>query len=929
MMSYSLVTGETTKTLDETRERNNEYYLSFQSQEILSNRNKEQDGRYTTKLEWHAPHGELPGTYKEYLTHHPVKPAHFSPIKGLSNPGHRDGGLLSLLVDADLYPQITLSINQYITDLELEGYTIILYTVSGGTPEEIKSWITEQYTNGSTGIVLIGDITAAWAEVSESVFPCDLFYMDLDGTWEDRDLDGDYEAHTAGTGDMGPELFVARINAHTLTYDTEASMTHEYLAKAHAYRTGDLMQPWRGLEYVDEDWYTMDVNLDLIYNENVTRYDYGYFTTGADYLNQMDLGQHFVQVCAHSYSGGHHFSRRPTESTTYTHVYVYSPTGRSAKLQLGCDDGIKVWLNNDHVYTNDRYGGWYQDIYKVDVFLQEGWNQLLCKISQGGGDYKLSARFTDPFYNTFDDLEYRINNPELFESEASFIRSWLLNGFHQDTSGNFWYYLTTNYLGVDEGSINPQENDIMGGKIWACYDSGCPYIDMADYCNNADYGVCYAYARVYADTEKTCQLWMGYDDGARIWLNGNQILYDNRYGEFTADMTKIDVTLQAGENRLLVKISEWMGSHGFSARFCQPNGSTVDGLIYDPEPTPITHIGTWLINGPYVNPDQATRLTTDYLGDEANVTPSQGDPAPYGSWERGIGNGCPFGLDTFFDHGDWVLSEDIQNRDPPVLFYNLFACGPGRFTDQNYLAGAYIFHTTYGLITVASAKSGSMLNFDDFTRPISENKSIGQAFQEWFDAQAPYELWEKEWYYGMVVCGDPTLQVIASVNYPPAKPAISGPPMGYKGIEYSFSSSTSDPEGEQVYYNFSWDDGNFSGWLGPFNSEAVCTANHTWHIPGVYSVTVKAKDVYGHESEWSDSASIAIYFCGDCNNDGIIDVGDVVYLISYLYRGGSEPLPQLCVGDVNTDGVVNIGDAVYLINYLFREGSAPEECCVE
>jgi len=756
--------------------------------DIKTGKNNEsffQDGRFIKKLEWTSPNGELPTTYDEYISKHPLKSARFLTPPLFENQLNfifdRDTNIklqqmmqtkgiyatvesmprpfLSVLVDEELYPSISTSLGQYKQDLKNEKIPIFVQTVSGGTPADIKAWITEQYNHGSIGALLIGDITVAWAEVSGDVFPCDLFYMDLDGNWEDNDHDGDYEIHTSGNGDMGPEIYVARIYTSTLTYDTEANMVNEYFAKAHSYRTGTLVQPWRGLEYIDEDWYDMDVNLNLIYNDSVTRYDYGYFTTAADYLNQMDLGQHFVQVCAHSYSGGHVFGTRPTESVVYAHVYVYSPTARYARLLLGCDDGIKVWLNWDNVYTNDRYGSWKKDKYEVDVWLRAGWNRLLCKISQGGGDYEFSARFTDMNYNSFDDLIYQINHPWYYPGEAPYIRSWLLNGFHQDIPDNFWYYLNTNYLGVDEASADPHEGEIMGGKTWTRYDSGAPYIDMGDYCNNADYGVCYAYARIYADTEKSCQLWMGYDDGARVWLNGQQIIFDNRYGGYEADMTKVNVNLNAGINRLMIKISEWMGEHGFSARLCNPDGSTVDGLTYDPDPLPISYIGTWLTNGPYVNPEQSTRLTTDYLGNETNVTPSEGQSAPFGVWERAIGNGCPFDIGAFYNHEDWVYSSDIQNRDPPVLFYNLFACGPGRFVDTDYLAGAYIFHTTWGLITIASSKSGSMLNFDDFTRPIGQGKCIGEAFKEWFDAQAPFEQWEKEWYYGMILNGDPLLIV--------------------------------------------------------------------------------------------------------------------------------------------------------------------------
>jgi hypothetical protein len=719
-----------------------------------------QDGRFISKLQWISPTGETPGTYKEYIERHPLTPALFSTPDIRKPTLFPSGKMISLLVDKGLYPKVTAGLDQYINDLESEGYSILLQTVSGGKPDEIKKWIKERYEYyGCTGFILIGDVTAAWAEVSGSVFPCDLFYMDLDGQWEDSNHDGIYETHTRGHGDMGPEVYVARINAHTLTYDTEADMINEYFAKTHAYRIGDLKQPWRGLEYIDEDWYYMEVYLDRIYEDEVVRHDYGYFTTAEDYLDQMDLGQHFVQVCAHSWTGGHYFSTRPTESACYAHVYVYTPIRRVAKLLLGYDDGIKIWLNGVNVYTDDVLGGWKVDEHEVDVTLFEGWNRLLCKVSQEGGEYKFSARFADNDYQSFNDLHYQINNPELYKKEPEFIRSWLLNGFHRDSSDNFWNYLTTNYLGVDEASINPSEGDTTAGKKWNIYNSGCLYVDMSEYCDYSDFGVCYAFVRIYADSEKNCQLWMGYDDGARVWLNSQEILYDNRYGGFEDDMTKVNVTLKAGENRLLIKVSEWMGAHGFSARICNSDGSVVEGLTYDPLPTPIAHIGSWLINGPYLNPDQNTRLSTDYLQGEENISPSQGDPAPFGRWERGMRNGCPFDLAVYFDHGDWVSSQDIQKRDPPVLFYNLFSCGPGRFTEKNYLAGAYIFNTTYGLITVASSKSGSMLNFADFTTPLGEGKNFGESFREWFDRQAPYQQWEQEWYYGMVLCGDPTLCV--------------------------------------------------------------------------------------------------------------------------------------------------------------------------
>lgn len=61
---------------------------------------------------------------------------------------------------------------------------------------------------------------------------------------------------------------------------------------------------------------------------------------------------------------------------------------------------------------------------------------------------------------------------------------------------------------------------------------------------------------------------------------------------------------------------------------------------------------------------------------------------------------------------------------------------------------------------------------------------------------------------------------------------------------------------------------------------------------------------------------------GDVNAGGIINVGDVVSLVNYLYRAGGEPCP-VEAGDVTSDGIVNVGDVVYLVNYLYRGGDPP------
>lgn len=70
-----------------------------------------------------------------------------------------------------------------------------------------------------------------------------------------------------------------------------------------------------------------------------------------------------------------------------------------------------------------------------------------------------------------------------------------------------------------------------------------------------------------------------------------------------------------------------------------------------------------------------------------------------------------------------------------------------------------------------------------------------------------------------------------------------------------------------------------------------------------------------------------VELCSDVNTDGSVNLGDAVFLINYIFRGGAEPYP-LCIAKVNTDDSVNLGDAVYLINYIFRDGPEPiTDCC--
>ncbi len=99
---------------------------------------------------------------------------------------------------------------------------------------------------------------------------------------------------------------------------------------------------------------------------------------------------------------------------------------------------------------------------------------------------------------------------------------------------------------------------------------------------------------------------------------------------------------------------------------------------------------------------------------------------------------------------------------------------------------------------------------------------------------------------------------------------------------------------------------------------------HSWIIPDAASdqCLVMVSDADDGDP-WDESDQFfVIYLPGDVDANGAVDVGDIMYMINYLFRATLPPIP-LEAGDVNGDTDVDVGDVVYLIHYVFLEGSPP------
>jgi hypothetical protein len=95
-------------------------------------------------------------------------------------------------------------------------------------------------------------------------------------------------------------------------------------------------------------------------------------------------------------------------------------------------------------------------------------------------------------------------------------------------------------------------------------------------------------------------------------------------------------------------------------------------------------------------------------------------------------------------------------------------------------------------------------------------------------------------------------------NQPPEILNLEGTTLGITNENYFYNVNSTDLNNDQVFYWFSWGDGNNSGWLGPYDSNQTFSTFHNWSQDGNYQILVKDKDIYGFISNSSSTLNITI-----------------------------------------------------------------------
>ncbi|TET16539.1 MAG: hypothetical protein E3J78_08700, partial [Candidatus Cloacimonadota bacterium] len=257
------------------------------------------------ELKWIDPYGRQPVSHMQWMSVHcsddvtAIGTVYRKDLRGRQN-------VVAVLVNKDIFQDISAQIDTFSNDLVTAGYSVQIDTISGMSHTTLRSYLAG--ITDLVGALFVGELPVAWFETngfgSWEEFPHDLYFCDLNGTYVDSDNDGLYDNHYGATG---PEIWVGRIYARNLTWDSEIGLLKNYFRKNHDYRTNGSAIQERGLAFVDDDWsYWGTCDLNLLYS-NVVVVNNDYQTTAQNYRSHLSLGYEWIHLCAHSSPWGHTF----------------------------------------------------------------------------------------------------------------------------------------------------------------------------------------------------------------------------------------------------------------------------------------------------------------------------------------------------------------------------------------------------------------------------------------------------------------------------------------------------------------------------------------------------------------------------------------------------------------------------------------------
>ena len=192
--------------------------------------------------------------------------------------------------------------------------------------------------------------------------------------------------------------------------------------------------------------------------------------------------------------------------------------------------------------------------------------------------------------------------------DRGYLRHWLVIGaWHGAPTTDACRPSDDEFLG-DDAAAAPHLGDSVDGLTWLPWIVDGRRIDFLDRYGGDTPREVYAVTWVHSEEERPATLAMGLDDGARAWLNGEEVADVAGCQGTNVDQFTAEVTLLAGWNRLMLKVRDQGGAWGMIVRFRDDAGPITDLELS------LTPDGPWT--------DDQGDLDGDGLGDVCDPTPA-------------------------------------------------------------------------------------------------------------------------------------------------------------------------------------------------------------------------------------------------------------------------------------------------------------------
>ena len=157
--------------------------------------------------------------------------------------------------------------------------------------------------------------------------------------------------------------------------------------------------------------------------------------------------------------------------------------------------------------------------------------------------------------------------------DVPFVRRWLLLGPLEDPDDD----LLERSL-FDESQAAPRALSRSGGGRWNAVHSRKDEIDLGGPAARDRTLTC-AFTYLPADGDVDAVLWLGHNNGARLWLDG-KLLHDHHFEDhYGPDRFAFPVRLTAGAHRVLIKVRNETDTHTLHLRVARPDGAPAPGIV--------------------------------------------------------------------------------------------------------------------------------------------------------------------------------------------------------------------------------------------------------------------------------------------------------------------------------------------------------------